>query len=132
MKENAHVYIFVCFRYASAIWRKENYKKHEPYHEEIVGPNGLAAIEEALTNPDVITAYSEKNTLGAVIKKTEVFYKKIAKRKTVIGKPVLDYWKVIIVWNEQFGQWEVATAFIKSTPPYAMINNRIESIVYKR
>jgi len=132
MKEDEHVYIFVCFRYNSAILRKENYKKHEPYHEEIRGPKGLAAIEDTLTNPDVVTAYSDKNALGQVIKKTEVFYKKLAKRKTIVGKPILDYWKAIIVWNEYFKQWEVATAFIKSTPPYAMINNRIESVVYKR
>ena len=82
MKEDAHVYIFVCFRYTSAILRKENYKKHEPYHQEIVGQKGLLAIENVLTNPDIITAYSEKNALGEVIKETEVFYKKIAKRKT--------------------------------------------------
>lgn len=132
MKEEQHVYILICFRYTSAILRKENYRKHERYHEEIRGAKGLADIEEALRDPDTVTTYCDKNALGEVIKKTEVFYKKIATRKTPGGKPVIDYWKVIIVWNEKFKQWEVATAFIKSTPPYGMINNRIESVIYNK
>ena len=132
MKEDDSVYIFPCFRYTSVFYRKGNYQRHAPYHQEISGPNGLRDIEEALINPDCITEYAEKNKLGVAVKKTEVFYRKIAKRKTFQGKPVLDHWKVIIVWNEHQKQWEVATAFIRSSPPYAMINTRIEAVVYKR
>ena len=97
MKEDDFVYIFPCFRYTSVFYRKGNYERHIPYHQEISGADGLVAIEETLINPDCITEYSEKNKLGAAVKKTEVFYRKIAPRKTVQGKSVVDHWKVITV-----------------------------------
>jgi hypothetical protein len=99
---------------------------------EISGLGGRCEIEETLLNPDCITAYAEKNKLGQVVKKTEVYYQKIGKRNSFQGKTVLDHWKVIIVFNENKKQWEVATAFIRSSPPYAMINNRIESVIYDK
>ena len=132
MKEVDSVYILLCFRYHSVFYRKGNYGRHIPFHREISGLDGLRNIEETLINPDCITEYAEKNKLGVSVKKTEVFYRKIAKRNTFQGKFVLDYWKVIIVWNEHQRQWEVATAFIRSSPPYAMINNRIEKVVYNK
>src|ERR1700735_2121073 len=106
MKEDNFVYIFVCFRYNSVFYRKGNYQRHIPYHQEISGFDGLREIEETLVNPDCVTEYAEKNKLGESVKRTEVFYRKISQRNTFQGKPVLDYWKAIIVWNEHQKQWE--------------------------
>jgi hypothetical protein len=113
------------------VFRKDNYERHKHYHPEIIGAKGLGEIENALTNPHVITEYALKNKLGQVIKKTEVFYKEIGARNTVGGRSVIDYWKVVIVWNEHERQWEIATGFITSGPRHVMINNRIEKIVYQ-
>lgn len=132
MEENDELFIFPCLRHRKVFLRKGNYKKHELYHLEIVGRDGLMEIERTLVEPSFITRHILRDRRNKIVKRTQAFYRILGKRNTIRGESVIDYWKVLIVKNKGPIQWEVATAFINSRPRYAMFDKKIEEILYEK
>jgi len=106
---------------------KKNYEKHILRHKEIQGEEGREEIEETLLNPTVITEY-RRDPNGENLS-CEAYFRIIGKRKIGKGKLELEFWEVNLVRNKRMKRWDVATAFPNSAPKYAMINNKIHTII---
>ena len=132
MKETDEDYLFRSLNHSKLVaFTKDNYKRHIPRHPFIAGREGLAKIEDALSNPQVITHYTQKDHQTNDKRKCQAFYR-ILKRKNIgDNKFLLDYWQVIIISNWRHRRWEVATVLYEEcSPEYAMINLRVETILY--
>ncbi|GEM_PF-2243422 len=132
MQETSEDYLFQSLNHSKPVaFTKKNYQRHIPRHPFIAGEEGLSKIEDALLNPQVITHYTQKYPETSYERKCQAFYR-ILKRKSIGDKKfVLDYWQVIIIDNRRHRRWEVATVlFEESSPEYAMINSRVETILH--
>lgn len=132
MRETPEDYLFQSFNHNRPVaFTKNNYKKHLPRHRAIAGVEGLSKIEDALLNPHVVTHYTQKDLKINSKRKCQAFYRVLRSKSIGNGKSLLDYWQVIIIKNERHRRWEVATAiYEEGSLEYAMINTRIETILY--
>ncbi len=129
MYEIKEAYIFETFQDGKVMWYKDSYERHCGYHGCIQGEDGRESVQNALIYPTVITNYDEKNSNGKItarcIKYRQII--KIDKKKKSADE--LRYWEVIlkkIVKKKK----RIATAFMTSSLDYAMINTRIEKVIY--
>jgi hypothetical protein len=133
MRESKNEYSFPCFRHNFVVLTKENYQRHLLRHHCIGGESGRDEIEKALLYPDFITSYVQLPENGKNRRICQVFYKIIKKKSIGKGRFLLDFWKVIIIKNFFKKRWEIATALLlEDSFEYAMINSRIEKILYSK
>lgn len=127
MFESADGYVFVTFQDGNVIFYKDSYERHCGYHDVIRGEHGREALQNALPNPDYITSYSRKDILNVSCKK---YYHVIGKIKTTRGIE-FEYWEIVLQ-KKSDARFKIVTAYTTSALKYAMINNRVEKIVYRK
>lgn len=131
MFETPDAYVFPCYNHKKVYFRKSNYNRHIDRHYAIEGEKGRTEIEKTLVNPLVVTSHAQRDGNGVTIRKCQTFYRIVKKQSIGGGKFKLDYWQVIIINNRLAKRWEIATAiYEESSPEYAMINNKIERILW--
>lgn len=131
MNEAPDHYSFKCFNHNFVVFTKANYQRHLLRHNCIEGESGRNEMEKVLVSPSVVTRYTQKNNNGSGTRKCQSFYRIFGKKDMGGGKLLLDYWQVVIIYNRWSKRWEIATAYIEeSSPEYAMINTRLETILY--
>lgn len=132
MKETPNDYLFQSLNHERLVaFTKNNYNRHIPRHPFIAGSEGLSKIEDALLYPSVITHYTQEDFKTKRKKRCQVFYKILKQKNIGGGKYLLDYWQVIMIENKFYRRWEIATVlYEESSPEYAMINTRVEAILY--
>ncbi len=132
MKEFADFYSFVTFQDGDVILHKSNYRKHKIYHPEISGPQGLSDMQDTLICPDFITSHFQKNTQGRIISRNKSYYR-VLKNFQERRKRFVDYWVVRLKQISQNpDRWCITTAFMNTAPLYAMINTRVQTVIYKK
>lgn len=131
MHETPEGYVFVTFRDGNVIFFKDSYKRHCSRHGDIQGLEGREQIQNALIQPHCITKYPRRDVAsGEIISQCKKYYYIIDKTTASRGKEFV-YWEIIIE-KRPGKKKKLATAYITSAPEYAMINDRIEEIEYKR
>ena len=119
------------FQDGNIIFLKDSYNRHCDRHEAIRGLDGREQIQYALLHPHCITKYFRKDIAsGKVIAQCKKYYHIIDEDTTSRGRELV-YWEIILV-KHPGNKKKIATAYITSAPEYAMINDRIEEIKYKR
>jgi hypothetical protein len=127
MYETEDGYIFVTFQDGKVIFYKDSYKRHCSYRDSIKGEKGREAIQNALINPDFIISYTRTDLPKTICKK---YYSITGKTKTVRGLE-LEYWEIILQ-KKPNQKLKIVTAYIASAPEYAMIDDRVEKVIYKK
>ena len=127
MYEVADGYVFITFQDNKTIFYKDSYERHCSYRDSIKGEKGREAIQNALINPDYITSYTRKDLPGTLCKK---YYSITGKTKTTRGIE-LEYWEIILQ-KKPNQKLKIVTAYTASAPEYAMIDDRVESFIYKK
>lgn len=131
MYEAQEGYIFTTFQDGNVIFFKDSYERHCGYHEDIRGQKGREQIQHALIQPNYITKYPRKDAVsGKTISWCKKYYYIVDKIVTSRGNEFV-YWEIIIE-KRPGKKKKLVTAYITSAPEYAMINNRIEEIEYKK
>ncbi|PIR87974.1 MAG: hypothetical protein COU10_01685 [Candidatus Harrisonbacteria bacterium CG10_big_fil_rev_8_21_14_0_10_45_28] len=105
-------------------------ERHCQYRYEIREEDGRNAMQEALTYPHLILSYTQKEFSGRI---TAHCRKYISIIKRIDGKKVREllYWEIVLKRPNK-ARKRIATAYITSSPEYAMINNRIEKVEFQR
>lgn len=130
MYETDDGYIFETFRDGRVIFFRDSYKRHSGYHGVIVGEEGRNEIQNALIYPHYITSFQEKNSAGKTISHNKK-YRFIIREIKTSRRLEREYWEIIL--KKPLGKrMKIATAFVTSAPEYAIINDRVETLEYKR
>ena len=131
MREVTDGYVFTTFQDEDVIFFNDSYQRHCGYHEDIRGQEGRDQIQNALIQPHCITKYFKQDAKsGSVVAECKKYYFILDKTKTSRGEELI-YWEIVLV--QKIGQRKkIVTAYIESAPKYAMINDRIEEIIYNR
>ena len=130
MHETEDGYVFVTFQDGNVIFYKDSYERHCGYRSVIRGEDGRNNIQGALINPHYITSYPEKNSSRKVVAHYKIYRTIIGEIRTSRGLEQ-EYWEIILKKNPGKRR-KIVTAYITSAPGYAIINNRIETLEYKR
>ena len=131
MHEISDGYVFTTFQDGDVIFFNDSYERHCGYHECIRGQEGRDKIQNALIQPHRISKYFKKDAKsGEIIAECKKYYCILDKTTTHRGEEFL-YWEIVLV--QKIGQRKkIVAAYIESAPKYAMINDRIEEIIYNR
>ncbi len=131
MYETPEGYVFITFQDGNVIFFKDSYERHCGYREVIRGQEGRDQIQDALIQPHCITKYLRKDAIsGKTIARCKKYYYILDKTMASRGQEFV-YWEIILEKKPGKNK-KVTTAYITSAPEYAMINDRIEIIEYKR
>ncbi|MEX0689817.1 MAG: hypothetical protein WD471_00885 [Candidatus Paceibacterota bacterium] len=131
MKEFKNFYRFMTFKDNEVVWYKDSYERHCEKHYEIARLEGRNDIQDALISPDIISRADQKYNNGKIKAKIKIYRKIIGIVKTSRGKEK-KYWEIILKTKLKRKKFKIVTAYITTALEYAIINDRIEKIEYKK